>query len=99
MRHSQSIKKRIAVILAVFVSVTYLTIVSSPKAFADDTVIASGECGVDGDNVTWELTGTDTDMVLTISGSGEMADFTESSIPWASKRSKIKILNIQHLST
>ena len=41
--------------------------------FAEDgDVIASGECGKNGDNLTWVLTG---DGTLTISGSGEMANY------------------------
>ena len=42
--------------------------------FADDgDVIASGECGENGDNLTWVLTG---DGTLTISGSGKMKDYS-----------------------
>ncbi len=44
--------------------------------FADDgDVIASGECGKNGDNLTWVLT---VDGTLTISGSGEMEDYSQS---------------------
>ena len=43
--------------------------------FADDgDVIASGVCGENGDNLTWVLTG---DGTLTISGSGEMEDYSQ----------------------
>ena len=42
----------------------------------DENVIASGECGADGDNLTWVLA---EDGTLTISGSGEMTD----TVPWA----------------
>ncbi len=54
--------------------------------FADNgDVIASGECGKNGDNLTWVLTG---DGTLTISGSGEMAyysmdDSRRTTAPWA----------------
>ena len=42
--------------------------------FADDgDVIASGECGKNGDNLTWVLT---VDGTLTISGSGEMEGYS-----------------------
>ena len=56
--------------------------------FADDgDVIASGECGKNGDNLTWVLT---VDGTLTISGSGEMENYTDSSVaPWYSNRTKI----------
>ena len=56
--------------------------------FADDgDVIASGECGENGDNLTWVLT---VDGTLTISGSGEMKNYSDSSVaPWYSNRTKI----------
>ena len=53
--------------------------------FADNgDVIASGECGKNGDNLTWVLTG---DGTLTISGSGEMAGYSMDNVrrttaPW-----------------
>ena len=43
-----------------------------------------------GDNASWSITGTGSDLTLTISGTGETYDYTEVSIPWASIRSKIK---------
>lgn len=39
----------------------------------DSSIIESGTCGANGDNLTWTLTG---DGTLTISGSGEKATFT-----------------------
>ena len=56
--------------------------------FADDgDMIASGECGKNGDNLTWVLTAGGT---LTISGSGEMEYYSSSSsVPWNSMRSEI----------
>lgn len=39
-------------------------------------ILASGKCG---DNLTWELS---CNRVLTISGTGEMADYTWNTIPW-----------------
>ncbi len=51
---------------------------------AAETVSASGTCG---DNLTWELS---EDGVLTISGTGEMDDWTSfSSVPWYDKKSAI----------
>ena len=47
-------------------------------------MIASGECG---ENLTWVLTA---DSTLTISGSGKMKDYSDSSVaPWYSNRTKI----------
>lgn len=45
---------------------------SDSTAYATGTVIASGSCGADGDNVTYVLTD---DGTLTISGSGAMEDY------------------------
>ena len=44
-------------------------------AWADDavTIVDSGTCGKNGDNLTWTF---DSNYVLTISGEGEMADYT-----------------------
>ena len=49
-------------------------------------IVDSGSCG---NNAAWALTGTENDLTLTISGSGNMTDFSESSTPWASERAKI----------
>ena len=49
-------------------------------------IVDSGSCG---ENAAWTLTGTENDLTLTISGSGNMTDFSESNIPWTSERAKI----------
>ena len=50
-------------------------------------IIASGTCGAQGDNLTWTLS---CDSVLTISGTGAMADYSSSSNwPWYSYRESI----------
>ena len=57
------------------------------------TVIASGPCGANGDNVTYVLTD---DGTLTISGSGKMMDFSVGSdLPWCDKRSQINTVSIE----
>ena len=46
------------------------------------TIVDSGECGAEGDNVTWTL---DSDGLLTISGEGEMTNYDpweDNSAPW-----------------
>lgn len=53
-------------------AVCLLCLLSCSSALAATDVIASGDCGANGDNVTWELTA---DGVLTINGSGEMKDY------------------------
>ena len=49
---------------------------------------SSGTCG---DNLTWSLSD---DGVLTISGTGEMYNFTYYTVPWYSQKSNIKSVNI-----
>ena len=47
----------------------------------------SGNCGINGNNLTWVL---DSSGTLTISGSGAMADYTTVDPPWHTYRSSIK---------
>lgn len=59
-------------------------------------IIASGTCGAEGDgsNLAWVLTD---DGTLTISGEGEMADYSTVTIlraPWAEFREKVKLASI-----
>ena len=55
-------------------------------------LIRKGTCGAEGDNLTWLL---DTDTgVLTISGTGAMADYRESA-PWHEYRDSIKTVVIE----
>lgn len=61
------------------------------SAMVQAAVTASGSCGADGDNLTWQLTD---DGTLTISGTGNMADYNSHRVhpssPWYSKRSNIR---------
>ena len=53
-----------------------------------DEAFASGTCGASGDNLTWKL---DANGVLTISGTGEMANWTSySPAPWYEYKQSIK---------
>ena len=55
------------------------------------TIVASGTCGAQGDNLTWIL---DDEGTLTISGSGEMCDYTWASpSPWGSDVTEALIEN------
>ncbi|MBQ6942863.1 MAG: leucine-rich repeat domain-containing protein [Ruminococcus sp.] len=48
---------------------------------ADSDIVASGECGADGDNLTWTLY---SERTLTISGKGEMSNWWDASFaPWS----------------
>ena len=56
----------------------------------------SGTCGQDGSTVKWDLT----NGVLKITGTGKMADYSESDkAPWYSKRSKIESVQIMSAVT
>lgn len=69
------------------------------EIFAADTV-ASGKCGANGSNLTWTL---DSEGTLTISGKGEMKDYSNTNryssskgyAPWYDKRTEIKKLIIE----
>ncbi len=56
-----------------------LLLTSIPWAQAEEVYeIGRGNCGAQGNNVTWRLT---SDGILTISGAGAMADYTNTSLP------------------
>ena len=70
--------------------------------FADNAdVIASGVCGENGDNLTWVLT---VDGALTISGSGEMEDYSSERLdgkyrttaPWGAYSEQITAVVLEH---
>ena len=65
-------------------------------------IVASGNCGAQGDNLTWTF---DSDGVLKISGSGEMADYEkinpfyptyggQSNSPWNEYRQRVKTIEL-----
>lgn len=54
-------------------------------------MVANGNCGANGDNVTWSL---DDNVTLTISGTGAMGDYTYNSMPWYDTRSQIQAVVI-----
>ena len=82
-------KKRIAsILLAVMMIVTLLPLGLVDTAWAAETA-NSGTCG---DNVTWRLSD---DGVLTISGTGDMADFEWDGTPWCSVSSQVKSVVIK----
>ena len=57
------------------------------SAYAAD-IYATGQCGAEGSDVSWELNAKT--MALSISGTGTMADYANSnSVPWTSVRDKI----------
>ena len=84
--------KRILCLVLVLTMVCALLAVMPVNAA---TIVESGECGAQGDNVKWTL---DSDGTLTISGTGEMGDYNYldsiPSIPWYNNRSRIKTVII-----
>ncbi len=77
-RHNMETKRTITRTLSLLLALCLL-LGLAPHAFAAE-ITASGACGADGDNLTWTL---DSDGLLSIEGSGAMADYTEDApAPW-----------------
>ncbi len=77
--------------MALILVLTLVLSVGSVSA-AEPTIVGSGNCGKDGSNVTWTL---DSTGFLTISGTGEMADYQNSSSrPWYGNSLKITKVEI-----
>ena len=55
------------------------------KTFGAITGIPSGECGADGNNLSWMIK----DSTLIITGSGAMANWNSNTVPWAAHRAEI----------
>ena len=72
------------------------TFILALVASAGTLFAESGTCGQDDSTVKWDLT----NGVLKITGTGEMADYSESNhAPWYSKRSKIESVQIMSAVT
>ena len=83
----KTMKKTLSIIIAILMIVTTV-----PMAFAAD-VVASGNCGANGGNVKWTL---DSDGTLTISGTGNMADYERyPDVPWDDYTSDVKKLIVE----
>ena len=87
------------IIVVVLVLVLALAVGGGSVSAEEPTIIASGDCGKDGSNVTWTL---DSAGLLTISGKGEMASYTygNDSIvimggPWRNRVRQVRKLIIQ----
>lgn len=82
-------KKRVlSLMLVLLMTLTLIPLESLAEAAA-----APGTCGSKGDNLTWALD--KGNGVLTISGQGDMADYSEDFAPWAEKSSSITSVSIQ----
>ena len=78
--------------MALILVLTLVLSVGSVSA-AEPTIVDSGNCGANGDNITWTL---DDAGTLTISGTGEMGKFQYSEgYPWLSRRDEIKTVRIE----
>lgn len=83
-------KKRILSILLVMLTVLALV---PPGTAQAARIVARGECGAEGDNVTWTL---DSDGTLTISGTGEMRqNHFSGTAPWSDFCSAVKKVVIE----
>ena len=82
------------IIVVVLVLVLALAVGGGSVSAEEPTIIASGYCGKDGSNVTWTL---DSTGLLTISGEGEMYDFSTYSEnqPWRSYVNKIESIIVE----
>lgn len=76
-------RKRILSLLLVIIMTISLGVV----AFADEAIVASGNCGANDDKLTWTLTSNGT---LTISGEGEMKDYADGE--WEDRKARSKRL-------
>lgn len=76
-------KKRVlSLMLVLLMTLTLIPLESLAEAAA-----APGTCGSKGDNLTWALD--EENGVLTISGQGDMADYSEDIAPWDDKRESL----------
>ena len=86
-------KKALVVLMAVMMVFTMMP----SMAWADDTTLAtSGTCGADGnaESVNWSFASDD--GVLTISGSGDMADYTTASpAPWQEHKDSVTKVKVE----
>ena len=81
-------------ILSALLALAMLLALLPTAAFADDSVVAGGTFGANGDNLEWTL---DNNGTLTISGSGAMADYDSYyNQPWAGQRDNIKHLVVEN---
>ena len=94
-------KRLLSILLAAVMVLTMLPLGLVDMAYAA-TVVDSGTCGKNGDNVTWKLT---SDGTLTISGTGDMADFElldtkrwwlGTNTPWCGIRQSIERIKIDN---
>ena len=82
-------KKRVLSLMLVLL----MTLTLIPLEPLAEAAAAPGTCGSKGDNLTWALD--EENGVLTISGQGDMADYSEDFAPWFEKSNSITSVSIQ----
>ena len=86
--------RKLRLVSALLAVAMMLALLPTAAFAADGELPTHGPCGKDGSDVKWELdTTTDT---LTISGTGEMADYDKNPQPWADQRDNIKHLVVEN---
>ena len=86
--------RKLRLVSALLALAMMLALLPTAAFAADGELPTHGPCGKDGSDVKWELdttTGT-----LTISGTGEMADYDKNPQPWAGQRDNIKKLVVEN---
>ncbi|MCR5543064.1 MAG: leucine-rich repeat domain-containing protein, partial [Eubacterium sp.] len=96
MNRKHMVKSILSVMLTMAMIFGTVKLPFSPESVvvhAETTIVASGNCGVNGDNLTWSL---DNTSKLTISGTGAMAEFAGSTnVPWSDFRGFITSVEIE----
>ena len=89
MTRNQVLKNVLLIVIQLVISVAIMVTVTQ-NAFAAE-VVASGECGSSGDNVTWVL---DDEGTITLSGTGEIKDYDYNNNPFLDYKDSIKKIEI-----
>ncbi len=82
-------KSILSLILVLVLLVSSVPMTASPVSAA----VYNGECGAEGDNLTWEFD--DESEILTIRGEGKMADYKAKNTPWYTYYSNIKTVIVE----
>ena len=92
-RKFRSTMLSLVVTLIVLFTFGGITVLADEKDGDEPQIVASGYCGAEGDggSVPWKL---DSAGLLTISGTGDMKDFTNDSVPWKNNRNDINEVRI-----
>ena len=80
-------------LLSLVVTVAVLTVFGGIAVSADVTIVSQGNCGANGDNITYTLY---SDGVMEITGTGAMYDYNDwgGDVPWNEVRNSVMSVNI-----